>query len=163
MALKMPKLFGAKAKLAGDGDLDMPTTQVKMNQNTPAGYDPLASVSIMEQLRTATATMKQPSRLPLIGHLPVTKQFQVLGVLMVTFRVLAALMVYFQGRIATQASVSAAAATEMQMLSQRLARGSALAAQGQPTAFAAVKDSREKFSASVRPFVISSRARRSDE
>ena len=35
------------------------------------------------------------------------------------------------------------------MLSQRLARGSALAAQGQPTAFASVKDSRERFKADL--------------
>ena len=31
----------------------MPTTQVKMNQAAQQGYDPLASVSIMDQLRTA--------------------------------------------------------------------------------------------------------------
>ena len=66
MALKMPKLFGERPKAAGDTDLDMPTTQVKMSQNTPAGYDPLASVSIMEQLRTATATMKEPRKLPVM-------------------------------------------------------------------------------------------------
>ena len=150
MALKMPKLFGNKAKVAADPDLDMPTTQVKMSPNTPAGYDPLASVSIMEQLRTATATMRQPRKLPVIGHLPVVKQFQVLGTLMTLFLVFAAAMVFLDARTATQASVSAAAATEMQMLSQRLARGSALAAQGQAAAFPAVKDSREKFAANLK-------------
>jgi len=151
MALKMPKMFGEKPKAAAvDGDIDMPTTQVKMSQNTPPGYDPLASVSIMEQLRTATATMKQPKKVWGIGHLPVVKQFQVLGLLMVLFLVLAAGMMYLDSRTATQSSVSAAAATEMQMLSQRLARGSALAAQGQAAAFPAVKDSREKFAANLK-------------
>ncbi len=38
-----------------------------------------------------------------------------------------------------------ATATEMQMLSQRLARGTALASQGQPAAFGAIKDSRDRF------------------
>ena len=57
MALKMPKLFGeAKPKLAAaEAELDMPTTQVKMGASAPSGYDPLASVSVMEQLRAATA------------------------------------------------------------------------------------------------------------
>jgi twitching motility protein PilJ len=37
----------------------------------------------------------------------------------------------------------------MQMLSQRLARGSALAAQGQAAAFTAIRDSRERFKANL--------------
>jgi len=149
MALKLGKLFGSeKSKSAEAADLDMPTTQVKMSQAQP-GYDPLASVSIMEQLRSATATMAMPKRLPVIGHLPVTKQFQTLGVLLVTFLVFAALMVFLDNRQSAQGGAAAATATEMQMLSQRLARGSALAAQGQAAAFAAVKDSRERFKADL--------------
>ncbi|MFO1311735.1 MAG: methyl-accepting chemotaxis protein [Burkholderiales bacterium] len=151
MALKFGNLFGGdKAKtLGGDVDLDMPTTQVKMAQTVQAGYDPLASVSIMEQLRTATANMATPRRLPLIGNLPVVKQFQTLGILMVTFLLFAALMVFLDSRQSSQAAAASATATEMQMLSQRLARGSALAAQGQAGAFASVKDSRERFKADL--------------
>ncbi len=149
MALKLGKLFGGDKAKPADVDLDMPTTQVKMGQAQPAGYDPLASVSIMEQLRTATATMAMPRKLPLIGSLPVVKQFQTLGILLVTFLVFAALMVFIDNRQAGQTAVAAATATEMQMLSQRLARGSALAAQGQTAAFAAVKDSRDRFKADL--------------
>jgi twitching motility protein PilJ len=147
MALKFGNLFGGdKAKALGaDVDLDMPTTQVKMAQTVQAGYDPLASVSIMEQLRTASANMATPRKLPLIGHLPVVKQFQTLGILMVTFLLFAALMVYLDSRQSTQGAAASATATEMQMLSQRLARGSALAAQGQASAFMSVKESRERF------------------
>ena len=55
-ALKLPKLFGGEAAASATADdLDMPTTQVKMAAQTRPGYDPLASVSIMEQLRTATS------------------------------------------------------------------------------------------------------------
>jgi twitching motility protein PilJ len=144
MALKFGKLFGGEKANPADVELDMPTTQVKMGQ-APAAYDPLASVSIMEQLRTATANMTMPRKLPLIGHLPVAKQFQTLGILLVTFLVFAALMVFLDNRQSAQGAAAAATATEMQMLSQRLARGSALAAQGQATAFAAVKDSRDRF------------------
>ena len=81
MALKMPKLFGeSKAKLAAaEAELDMPTTQVRMGASTPEGYDPLATVSVMEQLRAATAKAITPWRLPVIGDMPVAKQLQVLG------------------------------------------------------------------------------------
>src|SRR6185369_11672638 len=54
-------------------------------------------------------------------------------------------MVYLDNRASNQQSMQSSIATEMQMLSQRLARGSALAAQGQASAFAAVRDSRERF------------------
>src|SRR5690242_18958501 len=57
MALKMPKLAGNKSAMAaGDTNIEIPTTQVKMTQQASAvTYDPLASVSIMEQLRSASA------------------------------------------------------------------------------------------------------------
>jgi twitching motility protein PilJ len=124
-----------------------------VRKNAPEGYDPLASVSIMEQLRTATSEMRVPRKLPLVGNLPVLQQFQVLGVMALTFLVFAAIMMFLESRNATQHSAAAATATEMQMLSQRLARGTALAAQGQATAFAAVKDSRDRFKADLNALV----------
>ena len=142
--LKLPKVFGDdKAKPAPGASIDLPTTQVRTV--AAEGYDPLASVSIMEQLRSATSEIKVPRKIPVIGDLPVVQQFQVLGVVLVTFFVFAALMVFLDGRQASQAAASSATATEMQMLSQRLARGVALAAQGQTAAFAAVTDSRDRF------------------
>ena len=48
---------GRRGKAAA---LDMPTTQVRAAQ---PGYDPLASVSIMEQLRSATSEMRMPQKL----------------------------------------------------------------------------------------------------
>jgi len=145
LSLKLPKFGGERAAAAAD--LDMPTTQVRPGQQP--GYDPLASVSIMEQLRSASSEMRMPRRLPVIGHLPVVRQFQILGVLMVIFLVLGALMLFLDARLASQAAVAEATATEMQMLSQRLARGTALASQGQNAAFAALKDSRDRFKAEL--------------
>ncbi len=144
--LKMSKLFG-KDSAAGTAELDMPTTQVRSAGSAPAGYDPLATVSIMDQLRSATTDMRLPRKLPLVGHLPILKQFQVLGVLLFMFVVFAIAMFFLDSRNASQAAAAGATATEMQMLSQRLARGTALAAQGQAGAFAAVKDSRDRFAA----------------
>jgi twitching motility protein PilJ len=142
--VKLPKLFGKGHGPAGVSNLDMPTTQVRAAA-APSGYDPLASVSIMEQLRTATSGVRMPRKLPLIGGLPIVKQFQVLGVLLATFLVFAVIIVFLDGRTASQAATSIATATEMQMLSQRVARATALASQGQAAAFSAVKDSSERF------------------
>jgi twitching motility protein PilJ len=151
MALKMPKLFGEpKVKLApADSEIDMPTTQVRMSQAANSGYDPLATVSVMEQLRAATARTVKPWQLPWIGHLPVTKQLSVLGTVLFTVMIFAVLLAFLDMRAASQGAAATATATEMQMLSQRLARGSALAAQGQAPAFPTVRDSRARFGANL--------------
>ena len=144
------KIFGDKGGKAGAAALDMPTTQVRMGKNTPPGYDPLASVSIMDQLRNATAENATAKKLPVIGNLPVVKQFQVLLTLLIAFALLALLMLYLDQRATSQAAAASATATEMQMLSQRLARGAALASQGQKQAFATVEESRQRFGADLK-------------
>ncbi len=145
MALKMTKLFGGESRAAENTDFDVPTTQVRMRITSPEGFDPTTSTSVMEQLRTAGNTPPPPSKLFMIGNLPVVRQFQILGVLTIAFLALAVFMVYLDNRAASQQALQSSAATEMQMLSQRLARGSALAAQGQAAAFAAIRDSRDRF------------------
>ena len=99
--MSLKNLLGAGGKRSpGGAELEMPTTtQVKMNAPAP-GYDPLASASIMEQLRTAAAEARQPGRLPLIGHLPVVKQQQILFTLLIIFALLAVAMVWINGRFA---------------------------------------------------------------
>jgi twitching motility protein PilJ len=153
MALKMTRLFGGEPRAAENTDFDVPTTQVRMGITSPEGYDPLTSMSVMEQLRTASNAAPAPSKLLMIGNLPVVRQFQVLGVLAVAFLALAAFMLFLDNRATSQQSLQSATATEMQMLSQRLARGSALAAQGQATAFPAVRDSRERFKGNLAALV----------
>jgi twitching motility protein PilJ len=147
MAFSLKSLFGAggaQGQAVADDDFDEPTTQVKMS-GTPKGYDPLGAVSIMDQMRTGGAESAQPTRLWLIGHLPIVRQFQILGALLVTFILLALLMLFLNTRIAAQVSASVTTATEMQMLSQRLARNTSLAVQGNAPAFEGVKDSRDRF------------------
>jgi twitching motility protein PilJ len=151
MALSLKSLLGvgaAKGQTQDEADLDEPTTQVKMS-GVPKGYDPLGAVSIMEQLRTGTPEARQPARLPLIGHLPIVRQFQILGALLLSFIVLALVMLLISTRISSQVTTSATTATEMQMLSQRLARGTSLAVQGNVAAFEGVKDSRDRFRADL--------------
>jgi twitching motility protein PilJ len=146
--LKLPKLLGGNQGPAASAELDMPTTQVRAASEAQ-GYDPLTSVSLIEQMRTAMAETKMPRKVPLIGHLPIVRQFQLVGVLLVTFLVFATSIMFLDVRTSSQATASTATATEMQMLSQRLARGAALASQGQAAAFAAVKDSRDRFKSNL--------------
>ncbi len=147
MAFSFKSLFGAggaRGQALADDDFDEPTTQVKMS-GTPKGYDPLGAVSIMEQMRTGVAETSQPTRLWFIGHLPIVRQFQILGILLIVFVLLALLMLFLNTRITSQVSASVTTATEMQMLSQRLARNTSLAVQGNAPAFEGVKDSRDRF------------------
>jgi twitching motility protein PilJ len=142
--MKLPKLAGGGRGREAQEDLGMPTTQVRASADAGT-YDPLAAPSLVEQMRAAIAETKMPKKVPVIGHLPIVRQFQTLGVLLVAFVVLAVLVMLLDVKTASQATASTATATEMQMLSQRLARGTALASQGQPAAFSAIKDSRDRF------------------
>ena len=149
MALSLKSMLGTKPTRGKGAELEMPTTtQVKMSA-PPPGYDPLASVSIMEQLRTAASEARQPGRLWFIGHLPVAKQEQLLGALTLIFLVLGAVLLYLYITLAEKNATSASIATEMQMLSQRLARGTSLAVQGNAQAFDSVRDSRDRFRADL--------------
>jgi len=141
-ALNLPKPLGGGRGAAAAVNLESPVTQAPA---AAQDYDPLASVSLMEQVRAAMGETTMPRKVPLIGHLPIARQFHVLGVLLVTFVVFAALIMSIDVRTAAQGAASVATATEMQMLSQRLASGSTLALLGRPVAFEAVKDSRERF------------------
>ena len=136
MAFTFKGLLGAGAgrgQILSEADLEEPTTQVKMS-GAQRGYDPLAAPSIMDQMRSASPEMKQPGRLWFIGHLPIARQYQILGVLLLLFGVLAGAMLWLNYRANSQAGASSTTATEMQMLSQRLARGTALARRGTSSA-----------------------------
>jgi len=151
MALKMPKMAAGKSAItAGDTDIGVPTTQVRMTQQASAvSYDPLATVSIMEQLRTAGVAAKMPRKLPVIGRMSVVKQFQVLGALILLFAALAAAILFIDARMATQQAAVSTTALDIQMLSQRIARTASTALQAQPGAVAAMKDARDRLKADV--------------
>jgi twitching motility protein PilJ len=151
MALRLAKIFPDR-QAAADTDLGIPTTQIRMSPSATATYDPLATASIMDQLRNGGTASAPVRKLPLVGRLPVVKQYQMLGVLLLTFAALAAFIYVLDGRTAAQRTASAAMATGMQMLSQRLARASAQAADGQPGALAVVRDSRDRFRTALDTF-----------
>ena len=77
---------------------------------------------------------------------PVIKQMKALGGIFVVLLLAIAILVIFNNRSLTYDTAYVAASGEMRMLSQRLAKASTLALQGNPAAFAQLKDSRETFS-----------------
>ncbi len=141
-AMNLRKPLHLEAGAAVAANVEEPRTDVQI---AARGYDPLASVSLMDQMRTSMSGARMPWKVPLIGHLPIARQFHVLGIVLVAFLVLGALVMSFDVRTAAQAAASTATATEMQMLSQRLSSSSTLALLGRPAAFEAVRDTRERF------------------
>jgi twitching motility protein PilJ len=83
--------------------------------------------------------------LPLIGHLPVTTQMNVLGTVALGLVALTALMVFVDATARSQSAAYVTVAAQMQYHTQRLAKAASLAARGQATAFPQVQDSRDEF------------------
>ena len=77
---------------------------------------------------------------------PVIRQMKTLGGIFVLLLLAIAILVIVNNRSSTYGTAYVAASGEMRMLSQRLAKASTLALQGNPAAFAQLKDSRETFS-----------------
>ena len=83
--------------------------------------------------------------LPLIGHLPVTTQMNVLGTVALGLVALTALMVFVDATARSQSATYVTIAAQMQYHTQRLAKAASLAARGQANAFLQVQDSRDEF------------------
>jgi twitching motility protein PilJ len=105
--------------------------------------------SVVEQLRDSSRAAGGAKRLPLIGHLDPAKQFKYLAI---TLGISFLLMLIFFALFAIEARKGAAqvaAATEMQMLAQRLARGSAQSEMGAAGAFDVLESSGAQFRANL--------------
>ena len=76
---------------------------------------------------------------------PVVQQMKTLGGVFVALLLVIAALVYHDNRESTHGTAYIAASGEMRMLSQRLAKASSLALQGNPVAFAQLGESRETF------------------
>lgn len=74
-----------------------------------------------------------------------TQQMKILGAVFFLILLIIAVLVARDNRDSAQATAYVAAAGEMRMLSQRLAKASSLALQGNPDAFAQLKESRATF------------------
>lgn len=112
----------------------------------------LHTTLIMQGLRKLSG--KEPTQLPLIGHLSPEKQQLYSGVAALVFILLAlgtlALNAYLVGNKAKYVGT----ATEMQMLSQRIAKGAQQAVLGNPEAFRQLKESRTAFDRDLKRLML---------
>ncbi|MBL8403256.1 MAG: type IV pili methyl-accepting chemotaxis transducer N-terminal domain-containing protein [Dechloromonas sp.] len=97
---------------------------------------------------TVSADMTPANKTPLPSFLAgqsVIQQMKTLGGIFVLLLLLIAVLVFRDNRESAYNTAYVAAAGEMRMLSQRLAKASSLALQGNAVAFAQLRDSRETF------------------
>ncbi|MBA2351703.1 MAG: methyl-accepting chemotaxis protein [Burkholderiales bacterium] len=106
-------------------------------------YDPMQTISMTDDIQKDKSST--PSQLPLIGALPHAKQLKVLGTLLLLFLALGALMIFINSRQTTHSGIYISTAREMQMLSQRLAKGAQQAVVGNVSGFDQLQDSRDTF------------------
>ncbi len=125
LKLKLPAIFSGK--------------QTSIAQNT--------SQKIMEAMQPLAAVQRASlaSLLSLLNQYPVIKQLQILGgALLFTILIIAA-VVYRARDEAIDSTIHIATAGDMRMLSQRLAKASSLALQGNSAAFKQLRDSHDSF------------------
>jgi twitching motility protein PilJ len=85
------------------------------------------------------------SGLPLIGRLSVGRQLQILIFMLIALLMVDAVLVYRYAREARENALYVSTATEMQMLSQRIANSVQQAVQGRANAFQQLKQSQDQF------------------
>jgi len=112
------------------------------------GGNVLHTTLIMQGLRKLSG--KEPTQLPLIGHLPAEKQQLYAGVAALIFILLALGTLGFNAYLVGNKAEYVGTSTEMQMLSQRIAKGAQQAVLGNPDAFAQLKDSKTRFERDLR-------------
>ncbi|MBS1189135.1 MAG: chemotaxis sensory transducer [Rhodocyclaceae bacterium] len=114
---------------------------------------PLDDLTVSSAMATVSAAM--PSAKPQGGKValpavlaarPVIEQMKIMGGVFVALLLAIAALVYHDNRESTYGTAYVAASGEMRMLSQRLAKASSLAIQGNPAAFAQLRESRDTFS-----------------
>lgn len=119
-----------------------PTPEAEQN------FDPSRTVSIIEKLRTA-GEGEAPAPLPFVGHLPSRRQMTIFIVSIVVCLGLFLITVLINIRASNNNAVYRATSTEMQMLSQRIARSAGQAVQGNVQAFDTLDSAYKKFDANL--------------
>jgi twitching motility protein PilJ len=122
----------------------------KSGQSAPTGPTTklgLNTTLVMKGLRKVSGDSGQP--LPLIGGKPMNQQLKILGGAWAVAVLLSFSPLIWYGVNLYILKQHTSISTEMQMLSQRIAKGAQQAAQGSPIAFAQLKEADQKFSARI--------------
>ncbi len=155
MAFKLPELIFGKGKAKKDDKPAVKKAPVAAAK-APATKPPAAAKAAMQSTlviqgnttvmeNTARAARRAAAPLPLIGKMPASRQYQVLGTLILLFLVVTAFIVFIDVRMATNGTVYVSSAGQMRMLSQRIAKETQTGLQGSAEAFRRLRDSRDSF------------------
>src|ERR1700690_2884715 len=113
-------------------------------------FDALKRKFLRRHDNAAGAAPGGPRRgLPLVGHLPVARQLQLLTGLLVVLLLADAAIVVVDARQATFNALYVPSVGKIRMLSQRLAKAAQQASQGNPVAFKQLRESRDEFAGLV--------------
>ncbi len=122
-----------------------------------------------KKARDTVASGQQPSSwrgrifsapLPLIGHLPVGRQLQILSVLLILLLAVDGVVVALDARQGTFGTIYIATVGKIRMLSQRLAKAAQQASQGNLEAFKQLRESRDEFAAQMKLLLSGGAGRR---
>ncbi|BCB25347.1 protein PilJ [Sulfurimicrobium lacus] len=112
---------------------------------------PLHTTMILQGLRNLSG--KEPGTVPIIGHLPIERQYLITVSTLVIFLILAvATLIYNTVRVGRNAEY-VATSTEMQMLSQRIAKSAQQAALGNTASFQQLDESEKRFDKSLKRLI----------
>lgn len=106
------------------------------------GHAPHPAAAPIDESRSAVGGGLVPG---FMGRYSVTKQLQIFGGILLLLMLIIAAVIYRDNRESTYGSVYIATSGEMRMLSQRLAKASSLAQQGNTSAFKQLRDSHNQF------------------
>ena len=132
--------------------LSMPNRFKWFQSKPPKPAQPKVQAKAATAKKTAAPAAARKERKPglaLIGHLPVARQLQGLLGLLGVFLAIAALSGYLHSKHTTRHSVYLSTATEMQMLTQRIANSAQQATQSVTVAFDQLQQGRDRFSANL--------------
>ncbi len=111
----------------------------------------ISATTVMDDIQATVAAT--PSRSGILSQYSITKQLLILGSIVLLLMAIIAYLVYHDNRESTYSSVYIATAGEMRMLSQRLAKSSSLAMQGNSDAFSQLTESYFRFSNNLKGLI----------
>lgn len=112
---------------------------------------PLHTTMILQGLRNLSD--KEPGTVPIIGHMPIERQYLITVSALAIFLVLAVATLIYNTVLVGRNSEYVATSTEMQMLSQRIAKSAQQAALGNTAAFKQLDESEKQFDKSLKRLI----------
>jgi len=111
----------------------------------------ISATTVMDDAQSSVTIT--PNRSGILSQYSITRQLLILGGIVLVLMLVIAGIVYHDNRESTNSSVYIATAGEMRMLSQRLAKSSSLAMQGNSDAFAQLTESYFRFSNNLKGLI----------